>query len=527
MFQAPGPSDFIVRKAALPTATFKSICEDYIPKATAETKAIAKALHAKNPMLLFDLWQWSRRTFHYKEDRTGYEEIRLPRRSWKDRKTGIDCEDFVIVLSGILHNLHVSHTVRMADYGNGWQHIYIKVGQTTLDPVNPVFNREPPFIAKKDHCFVFSTLSGLTENRNYDFAGEVFRGVESGTTYTRVRLESMAEKKYGITDKQVTKELIELAYLRKAMITVHNSATPSVTFKELVEDYNSQANSSLRTSESYMLQQYSTPLPMAYLMGFYCGINGMRTFFEPTAGNGFLMAASGTDYKRGSWVNELSVNRYENLRYLSDTYKFTVTNRDATDPAFYASLPMFSAVLANPPFGLMPKRTFDKIQTKKIDHWIILNSLTRMYDNGRAAFIIGGHTTYDAEGRIASRDKSTGDRYFFNYLYHHYHVSDVINVNGDLYARQGTQFDVRIILISGRKRNPEGFAPLLQQTDTAIAGTWEQLYERIVLRWSQDAAVWEKKLRQTMSPEDATERKKKRMAMQAKALILKLKLLSL
>lgn len=96
---------------------------------------------------------------------------------------------------------------------------------------------------------------------------------------------------------------------------------------------------------------------------------------------------------RGSWVNEVSENRYENLRRLAQNYQFTVTKNDATDPAFYAEVPTFPAVLANPPFGLMERRKFDKIVTKKIDHWIILNALTRMQDDAAPPLSSGATPT--------------------------------------------------------------------------------------------------------------------------------------
>lgn len=479
MFRSPIPSDFIVRKAPLPEDTFYVICEELIPKSVSQTKeAAGKFRNSKN--LTMDIWQWCRKDFVYDEDRLGFEELRLPRQSWEDRKEGIDCEDFVILISGILHNLGVSHTVRMADYGTGWQHIYIKVGKITLDPVNASYNQEPAFTRKKDWDFnPKKGLSGLPEKTKWDFVREINKGLKSDQVYTRAMLQNLAKASYGIEDKEVVKELTELAYFRQAADVVFKSPTPQSAFESLVGNYEQQANSSLRTSASIMLQQYSTPLPIAFLMGQFCGIDQPISVFEPTGGNGFLLVAAGNRNLKGSWVNELSENRFLNLQWLADNYNFTVTQKDATDPAFYASVPTFSAVLDNPPFGEIRRTAFDKIVTKKLDQLIVLHTLTRMKDDGRAAFLIGGHTNYDQEGRIMSKDKSTGDRYFFNYLYHHYNVVDVVNINGDLYSRQGTKFDVRVILINGRKETPSGYAPLRDKANYNITDTWEQLWKRI------------------------------------------------
>ena len=70
-----------------------------------------------------------------------------------------------------------------------------------------------------------------------------------------------------------------------------------------------------------------------------------------------------------------------------------------------------------------------------------IRALETMVGDGRAAIIIGGHTKWDAKGRI----QAGKNRLFFNFLYHHYHVIDVIQINGakpvsythlDVYKRQ-------------------------------------------------------------------------------------------
>lgn len=486
MFPSAISGDYIVQKAPNPIKTFRAVCEQYIPLAIDQTKQTAAYFREpahSGQSLYFELWKWARKNFQYREDRKGYEQIRLPRKSWADRKTGIDCEDFVILLSAILHNLHISHRVRMADYGDGWQHIYLKAGEITLDPVNPSFNREPAFSRCKDHEFTFNTLgSPVTREVKNQFVAHVSTGLQKGTLYSRTQLQNLANTGYGIADKDVVKELAESAYLRYCLWIVDDSSTAFSAFNRLVEGYERQANSSLRTSESIMLQQYSTPLPMGYLMGAFCGLGRDfigKTLLEPSAGNGFLLVAAGSNALTGSVINEIAPNRYENLSELQLTLDYQLRQRDATDPHFYAELPQFDAVIANPPFGVMERLTFDLIQTQKIDHWIILNTLAHLKKEGKAGFIIGGHTHYDAEGRISSRNKTTGDRYFFNYLYHHYHVADIINVNGELYSRQGTQFDVRIILIDGRKEIPEGYALSADRANQTIVQNWQQLWQRI------------------------------------------------
>jgi hypothetical protein len=134
--------DYLKYKVATNTeSTFHSICTRYIPNAISEVVKLAPKLKGKTDLeTCKKIDRFIRDNITYKNDEPGYEEIRFPNRLLAD-KVG-DCEDFTILGSAVLQNLGVAHTVRMADYGKGWQHIYIKVGNITLDPVQERFNQE-------------------------------------------------------------------------------------------------------------------------------------------------------------------------------------------------------------------------------------------------------------------------------------------------------------------------------------------------------------------------------------------------
>ncbi len=134
--------------------------------------------------------------------------------------------------------------------------------------------------------------------------------------------------------------------------------------------------------------------------------------------------------------------------------------------------------MTNPPFGKMETEVmFDTFPIKPLEHVMALRALDCMSDDGRAAIIIGGHTTWDAKGRITSGK----NRIFFNYLYSRYHVADVINIDGHkLYSRQGTSFDVRLILINGRKPEASGAAPVFNPDKDVVVKTFEDLFDRVM-----------------------------------------------
>ena len=73
-------------------------------------------------------------------------------------------------------------------------------------------------------------------------------------------------------------------------------------------------------------------------------------------------------------------------------------------------------------------------------------------------------------------------RPFFNWLYHHYQVLDMINIDSrKLYAKQGTAFPLRLILIAGRKEVPFGSAPRIHEAleiETEVS-TFDALFKRV------------------------------------------------
>ena len=65
-----------------------------------------------------------------------------------------------------------------------------------------------------------------------------------------------------------------------------------------------------------------------------------------------------------------------------------------------------------------------------------------------------GHVYFGEDGLFAKY------RPFFNWLYRHYQVDDIINMNSyKLYNKQGAVTKTMLILIGGRKSKPFGVAP--------------------------------------------------------------------
>ena len=294
----------------------------------------------------------------------------------------------------------------------------------------------------------------------YDF---IARKKHNKTSYEKLAQQS------GINSQTQTKELTELALVNIARQYAH---TPGLSISEryfkIVDFYKFQPNISLRTSQSMLLQQYSTPAPISFLAGIAAGLNIVTNkVFEPSAGNGLLTIAANPEQCD---VNEIDENRNNNLQ--TQPFK-SVTSLDATQP--FEKIKFYDSVITNPPFGRLNfNAQVGNFTIKDLDHWMCINALKTMKDNGKASLIIGGNTDYDNEGRI----KAGKNRIFLSYLYSHYNVIDLVNIERGLYSRQGTSFPVRLIIIDGRKLKPEGFAPLFNEITDAPIKSFEDLWDR-------------------------------------------------
>ncbi len=300
------------------------------------------------------------------------------------------------------------------------------------------------------------------------FVAAIKAELVAGHKHSKTSVEKLASS-YGIGDKTLVKELTELAIVLRARELAHRPGTIKQRFDSIVALYNSQVTLSHRTSQSMLLQQYSTPAPIGYLAGIYTKADQLpNKLFEPSAGNGLLTIAA---WPGSVDVNEIDMVRRENLK--TQGYRY-VGNQDATQP-FRFLAKQYDSVITNPPFGKTDAVEFNGYKIDTVDHVMAIRALDCLKDSGRAAMVIGGHTAWDAKGRI----QAGKNRLFFNYLYRHYHVDDVVNIDGKkLYSRQGTGFDVRLILINGRKPEPTGAAPIKQEKDSVVR-TYDELFNRV------------------------------------------------
>ena len=284
-----------------------------------------------------------------------------------------------------------------------------------------------------------------------------------------VELRKIAERVglKGIKDTDL-QELAETAIVKQARgIASSESTNDAVKFERIKTLYENQPSLNQRDSERVMKQQYSTPAPYAFLADMYVKGNGkvIESALEPSAGNGMLTIGLPMDKVH---VNDIDAQRLANLR--RQGFK-NVTSQDGTQP--FADKDV-DVVVTNPPFGSATPKEYDGYKISSLEGQMAINALESMKDDGRAAIIIGGKTEYAKNGSLNPKDKA-----FLGYLYSHYNVEDVINVDGSLYAKQGTSYPTRIILINGRRLNENAFPPVKDKARAEAVKDYDELYKRI------------------------------------------------
>lgn len=274
----------------------------------------------------------------------------------------------------------------------------------------------------------------------------------------------------GVKDTDL-QELAETAVVSRARdIASSKAMSPERKFAEIRKLYENQPSLNQRDSDRVEKQQYSTPAPYAYLADMYVKGNGKEigSALEPSAGNGMLTIGLPMDMVH---VNDIDEARLMNLH--RQGFK-NITSQDGTQP--FADKDV-DVVVTNPPFGTATPKEYDGYKISSLEGQMAINALESMKDDGRAAIIIGGKTEYAKNGSLNPKDKA-----FLGYLYSHYNVEDVINVDGSLYAKQGTTYPTRIILIDGRRAyDPENkvYPPIQKEARAEAVKDYDELYKRI------------------------------------------------
>lgn len=252
-------------------------------------------------------------------------------------------------------------------------------------------------------------------------------------------------------------EAIETAYAQ--YFNEHAQGIGDNAFQLAKRIYLHSPTFKVRTSKSISLQQYSTPIPLSLiaqrlLLGTDKLPDGV-TILEPTAGNGSLVNAIPENVR----ICAVEIDPFRAKNLASGNSRIEVASYDSTSAAFQSIFDVkdgFDYTIANPPFGAMKEDVrFDKLaRVTKIDHLITLRTLAARKDQGRSVFILG------ADSNKSNGEIRGGSTFLMNYLHDHYELLGEVELDGRLYAKQGSNYNVRLIVVGNRRTKPlqEGYS---------------------------------------------------------------------
>ncbi|MEJ7745228.1 MAG: strawberry notch C-terminal domain-containing protein [Luteimonas sp.] len=269
-------------------------------------------------------------------------------------------------------------------------------------------------------------------------------------------------------------EAVEAALVRRVRLESSEHADSyRAIFEAAKRLMEGQPSFTARTSTSVMLQQYSTPLPMAVAAQVALGDTRGRTVLEPTVGHGALLST----LEASSIVGvDLDGRRLDNLQGGRDDIEIRQGDARIVDFTSLNRGEKFDQIICNPPFGSLDK-TIDwrGLKVRRLDHQVLLRSLDARKDDGVGVYIIGADSYLDTKA-----GKVTGaSRYLFNWLADHYHV-DVAEVPGSVFTKQGATFPVRMVVVGKRAGDGEQVPDDLSllASDDAIFAWCERMREK-------------------------------------------------
>ncbi len=305
-----------------------------------------------------------------------------------------------------------------------------------------------------------------------DVAAQITAILERGKAVGAADLRTLMTDTFGGSDAEgawLWKDAYEAAeaalvlFLRKfGPAIVSGAHSPQSTLAMLTKVANLLPTHTRRSEESQALQQFSTPIPLAYVASRAAGITPADTVLEPSAGTG-LMAIFAELAGGRLALNEYAAVRKSLLQQLFSGV--SISQHDAAHIDDYLDRSVRpSVVLMNPPFSAgvhVEGRVADAA-------WRHLTSaFARLVPGGRLVVITGAGLSPDnlvwREAFVRLQEQGT--------------LLFTAAVNGDIYARHGTTMETRLIVIDkipahdpSKLATSSGTAPDLETLLTWIGG---------------------------------------------------------
>ena len=333
-----------------------------------------------------------------------------------------------------------------------------------------------PLIVKKEQEDKYAYIDLVVANLHEMYA--------EGKRPTKGQIEKLA-KELNVPNMGMMWEAAELSWLLWYKQIYQNGYSFNERLKSMIHFWdNLQPTYAYSDSSKELYKQYSTPCPISAIVAQYTCMDSAASIFESSAGNGLMLIGAKPSKTH---VNEIDQTRLASLRFQGFE---KITSLNASQPFPDEMTKSYDVVVINPPFSTWDDEKFDKelvirkyfnnhvglAKHIRMEHMMAGLALNCLKDTGKAAIIIMGHIYFGHDGFVAKY------RPFFNWLFRHFYVDDVINLNSyKLYNKQGAVEKTMLILIGGRKNEPVGVAPTKRDKPQfeEVIDSFSSLWERV------------------------------------------------
>jgi len=180
--------DHLIDKADLRTVKYGQgglkqsldVIRAYIRKYSPQVRKLAHHLRGDSTeQTAFNCWHFCKAHIRYAYDKPGTEQLRTPARSWNDRFTGIDCDDYSIFIACLLQELGIPWKLKVVAFNGkeAFSHIYpiVPVAQSSL---SGIADKIIPIIPAPPHNFInfsdaeFWAKNNITGRHNNNHTGK-------------------------------------------------------------------------------------------------------------------------------------------------------------------------------------------------------------------------------------------------------------------------------------------------------------------------------------------------------------------
>ncbi|MDJ0600578.1 MAG: strawberry notch family protein [Crocosphaera sp.] len=249
------------------------------------------------------------------------------------------------------------------------------------------------------------------------------------SSITSKQLSEVMSSEFGGTDAEGKWDWrLAYDYLEAALVLWVREAE-DISLKTLTTLMPLLPTQSRRSQEQVELQQFSTPLPMAYLVSKAAAITDQDTVLEPSAGNGLLAAFAAWE-GANLILNEIANQRKNILSALfpnAPVFDYDAENIDDFLDSEYRP----SVILINPPFSASPKM-LKRNQSATTEH--LFSALRRLLPGGRLVAITAEGFSFTQ--MIRSRQWDSRNKILFS-----------VGISGKDYYKHGTSIKTRLTVI--------------------------------------------------------------------------------